>query len=495
MFEKKRFFRQFKNKNIHIVGVSGAEGSAIVEFFFDLGIRNVTCHDFCQEKEFRKSFWSFHDWMSLKEKRQAFSKLKKLPFLFNFKDDYLAGIEQADIIFVPQSWERYEFNKPLKKLRKNKKFSSLTSLYFNICSCPIIATTGTSGKSTTARLIFEILKAAEGKQQRFRRVYFSGNDRENLQILNQIFEIKFNDVLVLEVSNRQLKMDLGKSPHIGIITNISPNHLDDHKDFAEYVKVKQSLLSYQKKDDFAVLNADNIQTRSLSRRSKGRTCLFSIKKELEEGAFLRKNDLIVRYGGHEHKICSRFDLKIPGPHNIENALAASLACFLFGINTKYIREAIINFSGLKHRLEFVIEKKGVKYYNDSSACNPDGPRVACQSFSSPLYLILGGSRKKIAPHDFDAMAEAIIKSRTKAVFLIGQIRDIIKKELIIASAKFKKPCPFVCLCENLEEAVRRIYKSARPGDCVVLTPGAESFGEFRDYRHRGNKFKRLVKKL
>lgn len=483
---------ELKKKNIHVIGISGAESSAVLEFLHDnkIGV-SITAHDFCEEEEFKEKFFSFHDAMSLGEKEEMYKKLKDYNIKFNFGGKYLAEIEKADIIFAPQSWFRYPQNEPLKLLSKKIEFCNITKLYFNLCPCKIIAITGTSGKSTTSALIYEIVKRGYKNGE----VYFSGNDRENIQVLKDIFKIKENDVLILEVSNRQLMIDFKRSPYIGVITNITPNHLDDHKSFLDYIKVKKKLLRYQKNTDFAVLNYDNELTKDISLEVKSQVYNFSRKEKVERGSFVSSGKIIILDKGHEYRICSIYDLKIPGPHNIENVLAASLVSYLFGISTKSIREAVLGFSGIKSRLEFIRESKGVKYYEDSSACNPDGTAVAAQSFKAPILLIAGGSRKKPYPGEFDRMADSIINSKTKAMFLIGERAATIKEAIKNSCVKSQVPGPIVKMCENLEVAVKSAAKSAVKGDVVILSPGCESFGMFIDYRDRARQYKRLVEEL
>jgi UDP-N-acetylmuramoylalanine--D-glutamate ligase len=462
----------------------------VAEFLVNQGIKHITAHDFCEEKDFEKNFNSFHDWMNSREKKKAFLRLKRLPIKFRFKDYYLIDAHQADLIFVPQSWFRYKENEKLKRLKNKIPFSSISKLYFQLCPCPIIGITGTSGKSTTSRLIYEILKKGHFQGQ----VYFSGNDRQNVQVLDQIPKMKLEDVLVLEISNRQLMIDLGKSPYISVITNISPNHIDDHGTYKNYIETKEKILKYQTRKDFAVLNYDNKITRDFAKDCKAQVFLFS-SEELDQGAFLREKDIIIKKDNKEYLIASADDLRIPGPHNIENVLAASLATFLFGINTKVIREAVIEFKGLKHRLEFVRELDGVKYYEDSSACNPDGPRVAVETFHQPKILIAGGSRKKPLPNEFDKMAEAIVKYNTKALLLIGKMADLIEKAVQKKVKELNSKGLLIKSYSTLGKAVFDARAIAAPGDVVILSPGCESFGMFKDYRARGNQFKKLVKEL
>ena len=483
--------KDLKKKNIHVIGVSGAEGSAVLEFLYDNGVKKLTAHDFCDEKNFKESFFSYHDWMNKEEKEEDFKRIKKIKVNFYFNDSYLDGIKKADLVFVPQSWFRYPQNEPLMQLKRKVEFSNITKLYFELCPCKIIGVTGTSGKSTTAALIHKILT----KGYKGGKVYFSGNDRQNVQILNKILEIEEKDVLVLEISNRQLMIDLKKSPRVGVVTNISPNHLDDHKNYMEYIRVKKSLLKYQTKKDYAVLNFDDERTKDIGTETLAQVYYFSRKSRVDDGAYVRHGEMIIVDHGKEYKICPVLDLNIPGPHNIENVMAASLATYLFGVNTKNIREAVQEFKGMRSRLELVKELNGVEYYEDSSACNPDGTVVAVQSFKNPILLIAGGARKKPYPGEFDKMGEAIVSSEVKIAFLIGEkantIKDVIKK----ACVKLQIPGPIIKMCESLEEAVLSAKKSADKGDVVILSPGCESFDMFVDYRDRGRQYKSLVRSL
>lgn len=485
----KNFLEKLKSKkNIHIVGISGAEGSAIASFLIGQNFKNITAHDFCEADKFKESFFSFHDALVESEKEKLFSRIKNSNIKMQFKSDYLKGVEEADIIFVPQSWFRYEFNKPLNKLFKKVEFCNITKLYFELCKAPIVAVTGTSGKSTTARLIYEIFKK-EGK----REVYFSGNDRENVQILDKVLEINEEDLLVLEVSNRQLKIDLEKSPHIGVITNISPNHLDDHKDFDDYMRTKNRLIKYQNEDDIAILNYDIKDLPNFEIESKA--YYFTAKRNLDKGAFLRGSDLVIIVEGREYKICSSLDLKLLGKHNIENVLAASLVAVLSEVNTKIIRDAVTEFGGLKSRLELVRELGGVKYYNDSTACNPEGLEVAIKSFREPIILIAGGVRKKMIPKEIERMAQAIVQRKVKGLVLIGQIAEKVKEEVERKMIEDNVMHPDIKISEDFDKAVKLARKMSRVGDIVLLSPGFESFDMFSDYRDRANQFKKIVNNL
>ena len=481
---------QFENKNIHVVGVSGAEGSAVAEFLVkNLKKAEITAHDFCTEADFEQSFYSYHDGYNKTEKADLFDKVTNLPVKFCFKERYLNGIEKADIIFVPQSWFRYPENEKLQPLAGKTPFYNITKLYFTFCPCPIVAVTGTSGKSTTTRLIYEILAGGE------RKVWFTGNDRQNIQILPKMADISSDDIMVMEISNRQLKIDLEHSPQVAVVTNVTPNHLDDHKDFAEYVATKKSLLKYQQASDKAVLNSDNDVTSQFATQSKAQTYLFSNQQELEQGCFVRGNNIYIKDENGEHTICSTRDILLPGSHNIANVLAAALATFLLGTGPKQIREVVISFKGLPSRLEFVREVKGVKYYEDSSSCNPDGTQAALKSFTNPLVLIAGGSRKAKTINEYKQLAEDVVNSKIKVLLLIGEEGPEIEKSIRNILNVRGNDHLLIKQCTDLAEAVNNAGTVAEKGDVVVLSPGCESFGMFKDYRDRGRQFKKLVQEL
>ncbi|TES97254.1 UDP-N-acetylmuramoyl-L-alanine--D-glutamate ligase [Patescibacteria group bacterium] len=477
--------------NIHVVGASSAEGSAILDFLINQGIVGVTAHDFKSKPGFEESYNSFHDYLSPKEKKAQFQKLTRAPIKFDFKDQYLDGIENADLIFVTQAWFRYAPNFPKLKEAKEKgiPFSSITKLYFALFPGKIIAITGSSGKTTTSNLIAEIVKKSKFKS------YFTGNDRLQKPVLNEIVNAKKDEVLIIEVSNRQLMLDLGKNPQIGVITNLSPNHLDDHGTFENYIKAKRSLLDYQTKGDFAILNYDNKHTREIGENGslKSEPIYFSRTRDLEKGIFVRKNQIVTKLN-KEHDICSTFDLQIKGPHNIENALAAVAATLVLDIEPQIIAKALKEFKGVRSRLEFVKKIGGVKFYEDSSACNPDGPRYAVQSFKKPIVLIAGGYRKNPIKGEFDEMAKAVLNNNVKAVILIGEMRDFICNAINKQVEKIKKSV-LVHKVDSLEEAVHKSLRISDKGDVVVMSPGCESFGMFKDYRERAERFKELVNEL
>src|SRR3990172_225004 len=271
-----KYLEELKSKqNIHIVGAAGIEGAAIAVFLFEQGIQNVILHDFSKKEEFESSFKNSRSYLTPKKAKESYERLISTNYKIYYQDNYLKNIEKADLIFISQGWYRYEANRRLKALKVKIPFSSVTELYFKLSPCPIIGITGTVGKSTTTRLIYEMIKKCE------RLAYLCGNDRDNPPVLDKLLKLSKNAYLVLEISNRQL-IDLKYSPHIAVVTNIFPNHPDDHKNFSEYIKIKSNIVRYQTKKDFAVLNADNKETREFKNLTAAKAYFFSLKEEKRE---------------------------------------------------------------------------------------------------------------------------------------------------------------------------------------------------------------------
>ena len=474
---------ELQDKRIHVVGVTGAEGAAVALFLSKRIKADFTFHDFCQANDFKKSFWSFHDAYSEAEKENLFTQLTKLRDRINFGDKYLDSIDEADVIYVPQSWFRYKFNEPLRK--QQNKFSSITKLYFDLTKAKIIGVTGTSGKSTVTALIANILKRSGQK------VFLSGNERHAKQHLEEVETLGKNDYLVLEISNRQLMLDLKASPHVAVISNITPNHLDDHESFEDYINVKKKLFAYQGYNDFLITNYDRAVTKEM--KSKGETLFFSQKEEVKSGAFLRDYDLVIRHDEREYQLCRKQELQIKGPHNIENALAAALAAFVVGTNTKEIRDGLVTFKPLDSRLESVGLIDEVEFINDSKSCNPEATSQALATYSKPIILIAGGTRKKTIPGEFDKMAKAIFDNKVKAVILIGETAKSIEETIRKVGKNYDHHDFLVRRQDNLEKAFKDAMALSESGDVVLFSPAAESFGLFKDYRERAQKFRDLVK--
>ncbi|GFR36380.1 hypothetical protein TCEA9_21920 [Thermobrachium celere] len=301
-------------------------------------------------------------------------------------------------------------------------------------------------------------------------------------MFHRIEEIKEEDFVVLELSSFQL-IDAKYSPKISIITNITPNHLDVHKDMQEYIDAKKNIFLHQGEDGVVVLNKDNEITRIISEQTDKKVRLFSRR----ENAFscLDGDKLIV----NNNVVCRVDEVKLPGMHNIENLLAAFAAVYDF-VSIDNMRFVAMNFAGVEHRIEFVREVNGVKFYNDSIASSPARTLAGLKSFKKKVILIAGGYDKNIP---FEPLAEEGI-DYIKCLVLMGKTKDKIKDAFLRVMQERKIDLPIV-IADSLEDAVFKAYKSASEGDIITLSPACASFDMFKNFEERGRKFKEIVNKI
>ena len=474
--------RRLRGKNIHVVGLSGTEGTAVVDFLLHEGLTTITAHDLQAREGFADAFRRAHEWMTPAEQDQALDRLLKAPIRLCFRDRYLDGLEQAQVIYASQAWFRYPENAPLRRARAaGVPFSSMTALFFETVPCPILGVTGTNGKFTVVHLAAAMLTESR------RQTFVSGNDRTHVPILYRLGEVTPEAVLVLEISNRQL-IGLPYSPHIAVITNVAPHHLDDHGSFEAYAEVKRTILAHQQARDWAILNGDDPITRGFGRTSAARALFFSRTREVDQGACLVDGQIVVRIGGREDRV-GEARLQVPGAHMLENALAAAAASRAAGASPEAIGAVLKAFRGLPYRLRLAAEVDGVRYYEDSLATNPTAAAAAIRAFDRPLVLIAGGQRRGATADDFRPMAEALRERTVRAVLLIGAMAPYIEEAIAHGGPGGR---PSVIRCQTLDKAVQAARELARPGDVVSLSPGCESFDQFRDYRHRADQYLTLV---
>ena len=340
---------------------------------------------------------------------------------------------------------------------------------------PIVAITGANGKTTTTSLAGEIIAAGK-----FSTLVGGNIGTPAISFVDQAGPATWT---VLEVSSFQLETIVEFRPRIAVILNITPDHLDRHKTFANYVNAKARIFENQRQDDFTVLNADDPTTAGLSDRTRAQLFCFSRKKEIEKGAFARGTHIYFRDGHSEREIMPLADVPLKGAHNLENVLAGVSVGVLVGCQPEQIRQAVRNFKAVEHRLEFVARFAGVDYYNDSKATNVDATIKALESFPANIHLILGGKDKG---SDYTVLHE-LLRERVKRVYTIGA-----------AAAKIESQIQGVAEIEHaetLENAVRRASESAVPGDVILLAPACASFDQFQSYEHRGRVFKETVHSL
>lgn len=443
---------------IAIIGF-GIEGQALAQYFSAKGYEITVC-DFA-EKE-KKTFGG-----------------RKIHYRFG--PHYLDDLSGFDLIFrspgIPYLKREFDFVR--------SKLTNLTKYFFENCPCAIIGVTGTKGKGTVSLLIYEILKADKQRGE----VYLGGNiGQPPLEFLDKL---KPDDIVVLELSSFQLQ-DLDRSPHIAVVLGITPDHMDYHQSMEEYIEAKKNIVRFQTRKDFAVLDFDNEISAGFAKATKAKTLGISIKKTINEGAFMKVGSFIVKRGKTGTIVGQKGQTKLLGEHNIKNILAAATVANLLSEPVENITKVIQEWRGLPHRLEFIGEINGAKFYNDSASTNPDTAIAAIRSFNSPIILIVGGSEKSA---DFSLLGCEIAKRKNiKKVVLMGQTKQ--KIERAIESACVKSPRPDSPLeiigADSYMEAFMVAKMLAADGDTVLLSPACASFDMFKNYAERGDLFRNFV---
>jgi UDP-N-acetylmuramoylalanine--D-glutamate ligase len=337
---------------------------------------------------------------------------------------------------------------------------------------PIVAITGSNGKTTTTSLAGEILTAC-GFQ-----TLVGGNI--GTPAISLVEHAKKDNYIVLEVSSFQLETIQSFRPKVAVVLNVTPDHLDRHRTFQAYVDAKARIFENQKGDDFAVLNADDPTCLSLGNRTKAQVYWFSRRKEVDRGASIRDGRVLFRSAAGQKEIMLVSEIRLKGAHNVENALAGICVGMLVGGTQGKIRAAVQNFKAVEHRLEFVANVRGVDFYNDSKATNVDATIKALESFPANIHIILGGKDKG---SDYTVLND-LLRQRVKRVYTIGTAAAKIESQI--------KGTTEIVHAETLDNAVRRAAAAAVPGDVVLLAPACASFDQFRSYEHRGQVFKETV---
>jgi UDP-N-acetylmuramoylalanine--D-glutamate ligase len=341
---------------------------------------------------------------------------------------------------------------------------------------PVIAITGSNGKTTTTTLVGEVLTAGGLP------TLVGGNI--GTPAISLAERANSETVAVLEVSSFQLETIQTFRPKVAVVLNITPDHLDRHHTFEIYANAKARVFENQRGDDFAVLNADDPTCLTLASRTRSQAFWFSRHKEVERGSWVRDGNVMFRDGGGQHEILQVSEIPLKGGHNLENVLAAVCVGMLMGCAPEKIRDAVHNFRAVEHRLEFVATIAGVDYYNDSKATNVDATIKALESFPANIHLILGGKDKG---SDYTVLND-LLRKRVKRVYTIGAAAAKIESQIVSA----KDGGPEVVHSQTLENAIRNAHAAAKSGDIVLLAPACASFDQFKSYEHRGQVFKDAV---
>ncbi len=458
------FKNYIKGRYVAVMGM-GVSNTPLIRYLMDLDA-NITVFDRKTEEELDRALCEEYMLQGVK---------------FSLGENYLDNLVGYDIIFRSPSM-RPDLPQIEKELDRGAVLTSEIEMLIDLCPGKIIGVTGSDGKTTTTTLIYNMLKE-EGYS-----CYLGGNI--GIPLFAKIDEMRPEDIVVLELSSFQL-MTLKKSPNIAVITNISPNHLDIHKDYNEYINAKRSIYLYQNNSDVVVLNYDNDITREFADTAKGKVRFFSVNTRLDDGVILDQNIIKTSSGKIRTQIIDIKDILLLGRHNIENACTA-IAAVQDLVSVESIIKVLKTFKGVEHRCEFVREINGAKWYNDSIGSSPTRTIAGLISFPSKVILIAGGYDKHL---DYTELGKYIV-DRAKAVILMGQtkqkIKDAIQNEL---DKKFGTTNIPIKECVSLQEAVNEAYKMAENGDLVFFSPASASFDMFKNFEERGNKYKELVLSL
>jgi UDP-N-acetylmuramoylalanine--D-glutamate ligase len=457
----KDFEENLKNKKIAIIGL-GVSNIPLIDYLHDFQAK-ITVFDKRNEEKIDKG---------------VLEKIENYKISKNFGENYLSNLKDFDIIFKSPSC-RPDLPEIEAEVKRGAILTSEIEKVLELAPCKIIAVTGSDGKTTTTSLIYEIVK------QKY-KAYLGGNI--GIPLFTKIKEMQPEDIVVLELSSFQL-MTMKKSPDIAVVTNVTPNHLDIHKSYEEYIEAKKNIFLNQNEDNTLVLNYDNEITKNFAKTAKSKVIFFSSKEKIENGVIYDDGIIKVSEDGLRRHLLKLKDTHLRGTHNAEN-ICAAVAATKGLVQIEDQINAIKGFEGVPHRIEFVREINGSKWYNDSIASSPTRTIAGLNSFDEEIVLIAGGYDKHL---DYEPIAKPIL-DKVKTLILLGQtsgkILNAVKEkqgELGIRIDIFK--------VDTLEEAVEKAKMEAKPNQVVLFSPASASFDMFKNFEERGNKFKELVKNL
>ena len=455
------FKRYIKGKYVAVIGM-GVSNTPLIRYLMNLDA-NITVFDKKTEDELDSSLCEEYSLQGVK---------------FSLGENYLDNLNGYDIIFRSPSM-RPDHPAIERELNRGAILTSEIEMLIDLCPGKVIGVTGSDGKTTTTTLIYKIL-VKDGYN-----CYLGGNI--GTPLFAKIDDMRPEDVIVLELSSFQL-MTLKKSPDIAVITNVSPNHLDIHKSYEEYIESKENIYRYQKRDDVVVLNYDNEITREMANNAIGKVRFFSTKVKLEDGIIIDNGMIKLSEGKIRKQIINVDDILLLGAHNIENACTAIAAIFDM-VKPDSIVKVLKTFKGVEHRNEFVRELNGVKWYNDSIGSSPTRTIAGLLSFKSKVILIAGGYDKHL---DYTELGKYIV-DHVKILILMGQTKDKIKNATLEEIEKRDVKVDIKIIeCDSLRQVVDEAYRNARTGDIVFFSPASASFDMFKNFMERGNLYKELV---
>lgn len=457
-----KFKNEIKGKYVAVMGM-GVSNTPLVRYLMDLDA-NITVFDKKSEDELDKSLIEEYETQGVK---------------FSLGENYLDNLQGYDVIFRTPGI-RPDIPALQKEVERGAILTSEIEMLIELCPSKVIGVTGSDGKTTTTTLIYKML-CEEGYH-----CYLGGNI--GTPLFAEIDKMQPEDIVVLELSSFQL-MTLKKSPNISIVTNVSPNHLDVHKSYDEYIDAKKNVFTYQNSNDIVVLNYDNDITREFAVEAKGEVRFFSVREKLEKGVILEQNTIKIVNESEKIDVIDIQEILLLGMHNVENACTA-IAAVKDLVSLESIRNVLRTFKGVEHRNEFVRELNGVKWYNDSIGSSPTRTIAGLASFKEKVILIAGGYDKHL---DYTNMGKYIV-DHVKALILMGQTKEKIKKATIAELESREMNMP-IYDCQTLEEVVNTANQIAQKGDIVFFSPASASFDMFKNFAERGNLFKDLVNNL
>lgn len=456
------YFMSLRGKKIALVGF-GVSHRELTKLLAKKGAKVFLC-DRKEQNEFEDDF----------------SEYLNLGVTLLFGEQYADRLHEMDVVFRTPG---LAITSPIlrKAADAGVHITSEMEEFLRLCPCDTIGVTGSDGKTTTTTVIRELLSATG------RKVWFGGN--MGIALLYHIEEVAPTDIAVMELSSFQL-ISMNVSPHIGVVTNLSPNHLDVHKDLAEYYGAKKNLISHGDADSICILNRDNIVFDQFHDDVPGTLRLFSTKMPVDNGAYCdEQGTMFVVKNGDAIPIMQKSEIRIPGEHNVENYLAA-FAAMIDLVPSDVMREVATSFGGVEHRIEFVRELNGVRYYNDSIATAPTRMISALKSFSKPIVLICGGVNKNL---DL-APVLPYLYEHCRVIVRMGDIGEKLTATIERDTDERKRKLLFID-ADLMDDAVEKAAGAARPGEVILLSPGGTSFDHYKQYSERGRHFKELVQKL
>ena len=457
----KEYFDSLRSCSVAVIGM-GVSNAPLIRMLLREGIKVTVCDRSPREKLAEQA-----------------AELESLGAKLQLGEDYLNKIHKFDVIFRTPGLSP---NTPQlqKAVAKGCLLTSEMEVFFTLCPCPIIAVTGSDGKTTTTTLIAEFLKEAG------HTVFVGGNIGKPL--LPDVDGMTEQDFVVVELSSFQL-MTMEHSPHVAVFTNLSPNHLDYHHTMEEYTRAKMNIYRHQSPQDRVIFNADNDVTRSLAKNAPGAVTLFSRRQHLEEGVCLRDDTIWLTNHMGSREVLPVSMIRLPGGHNTENYMAA-IAAVDGLVPDKCVRAVAQRFTGVEHRMELVRQVDGVRWFNDSIGSSPSRTIAGLRAFEEKVILIAGGYDKQIP---FDELGEEITK-HVKCLVLMGATAQKILSAVENSDGYDPEQLP-IRQADDLAAAVVLAAQAAMEGDTVVLSPACAAFDQFKNFMERGNAFKSIVNRL